>query len=145
MTELQPTDRSHLIDHHSKLRALAHHLVRSEDAEDYVQATYVTALSNEASPRSPGPWLRQVLRNKVRADARRGRRWNELEQLVPRGDGAERPDDHSAEAEIAVPGLVRDCPELARAPRTILVGGESGVLRFGAALCAPLAAASTLL
>lgn len=110
MSELQTTDRSHLIDQHAKLRALAYHLVRPQDAEDYVQDTFVTALSNAeskaASPRSPGPWLRQVLRNKVRADARRGRRWNELESLVPAGGDADRPDDHSAEAELA--GALRD-------------------------------------
>lgn len=97
-----PANRSELLAHDDGLRALARVLTR-EDAEDHVQDTYVAALSHEA-PRSTGPWMRQVLRNNVRDQARRHRRRRELAHYVEQpasGASSELPEAQVAEHEAA--------------------------------------------
>lgn len=119
MSELQTTDRSQLVVHLPKLRALAQHLTQGPDADDFVQDTFVAALDNSAAPRRPGPWLRQVLRNSVRASARNNGRRDELKVLIPETSEASRPDDISEHAEIAT--KVREVlNELEEPYRTVL-------------------------
>lgn len=54
-----------------RLERLARALVRDDDSTDLVHDTIVTALSQPTTPRQLGPWLRQVLRNRVRMRVRR--------------------------------------------------------------------------
>lgn len=119
MSELHTTDRSQLVVHMPKLRALAQHLVQGPDAEDFVQDTFATALANPAGPRRPGPWLRQVLRNVVRGHARQHTRREALEPLIPVASEARRPDEVSERAEIAA-RVHEVLDELAEPYRTVL-------------------------
>ena len=95
-----PVNRSQLLAHDGRLRALARVLVQ-EDAEDHVQDTYLAALSSGTEPRSIGPWMRQVLRNSVRERARRRSRRRELHRYVEPPVGPDLPEDHVADDEVA--------------------------------------------
>ena len=101
MTELQTTDRSQWVAQTEGLRGLARHLAGPDDADDHVQDTWVAALDKPPPSRSPRAWFRQVLRNSVRARARRARRWDELQPLVVQDDSAPRPDEHAEAEEVS--------------------------------------------
>ena len=101
MTELQDTDRSQWVAHTEGLRGLARHLAGPIDADDHVQDTWVAALDHPPPSRSPRAWFRQVLRNSVRARARRARRWDELQTLVVQDRDVPRPDEHAEAEEVS--------------------------------------------
>jgi len=101
VTELQDTDRSQWVAHTEGLRGLARHLAGPDDADDHVQDTWVAALDKPPPTRSPRAWFRQVLRNSVRARARRARRWDELQPLVVQDESAPRPDEHAEAEEVS--------------------------------------------
>lgn len=82
------------------LRSLARCLARGDDADDLTQDVFVTALAQPTRPRSLRPWLRQVLRNEVRANARRDHRRRKREQTSWVPDPPSSPDDTAARAEL---------------------------------------------
>ncbi|HWB80304.1 MAG TPA: thioredoxin domain-containing protein [Nannocystaceae bacterium] len=75
MTEVEAAFETRLLAERGGLIALARALVHGSDADaqDVVQDVLVTALSRSDRPRVLGPWLRQVLRNRIRGRARTAR------------------------------------------------------------------------
>ncbi|MBC8071137.1 MAG: DsbA family protein [Deltaproteobacteria bacterium] len=72
MIEAEAAFEARLLAERGGLIALARVLVHGSDADaqDVVQDVLVTALSRSDRPRVLGPWLRQVLRNRIRGGAR---------------------------------------------------------------------------
>jgi RNA polymerase sigma-70 factor (ECF subfamily) len=89
-----------LAAHATQLCTLARQLAGHGDADDFVQDVLVAALSEPQPPRSPGPWLRQVLRNRIRGSVRRARRRDELASFLPELEPRAALDDDSANAEL---------------------------------------------
>ncbi len=83
-----------------ELRSMARCLVRSDDADDLTQDAFVTALSQPTRPRSLRPWLRQVLRNQVRATARTDHRRRAREQSSWIPEPTSNPDESAATAQL---------------------------------------------
>ena len=99
----QPTNfPSELAGEARELRNLARFLVQSDEAEDLTQDTMVTALSQRKRPRALRPWLRQVLRNEHRAQARRARRRRAREGRIEAPAPPPAMDDDAAHAEVIV-------------------------------------------
>lgn len=100
MPQLAPHFPSTLVRETAHLRAFARRIVADGDADDLVQDTLVTALSQPSPPRSLRPWLRRVLRNQQRATARRDIRRRAREDTSTIGEPISSVDDRIAQSEL---------------------------------------------